>query len=181
VRFSIEVQAAEAAASRATPEQIEQLHAALGATEVVLEDFEQLATMDVAFHEAIFAASGNLVLGFFGSACQSLLVESRRLTYAGSLYRGETSEVALNDHRRILAAIEQHDPGAAREAMLAHLNMTRDVLMEAHRQTRSLSTPLRSEDVLTLAIEKHRGQPRESPQRADESGYSQTSPEGISQ
>jgi len=46
------------------------------------------------------------VLAFIGAGFQSLLVESRRLTYAESLYRGETARVALADHQRILAAIE---------------------------------------------------------------------------
>jgi DNA-binding FadR family transcriptional regulator len=57
------------------------------------------------------------VLAFIGAGFQSLLVESRRLTYAESLYLGETARFALVDHQRILAAIERRDSIAAGEAM----------------------------------------------------------------
>jgi DNA-binding FadR family transcriptional regulator len=163
-RFSIEVQAAELAAERATPEQIEWLHASLQETEAALEDFEQLARADVAFHDAIFAASGNQVLAFIGAGFQSLLLESRRLTYAGSLYRGATAQVALDDHRRILAAIERRNPAEAKQAMIDHLVMTRDVLLEAHERIRTLPGRLRSEDILALAVDEQRRRRGEPPE-----------------
>jgi GntR family transcriptional regulator, transcriptional repressor for pyruvate dehydrogenase complex len=156
-RFSIEVQATQLAAERATSEHVAQLRDLLHATEAVLEDFERLARADVAFHDGIFAASGNAVLAFIGAGFQSLLVESRRLTYAGSLYRGETARVALADHQRILAAIERRDAGAAGEAMQAHLSMTRDTLVTAYERLRSLGPMrLKSEEILALAIDAYR-------------------------
>ncbi|HLJ66064.1 MAG TPA: FadR/GntR family transcriptional regulator [Chloroflexota bacterium] len=153
VRFALETQAAELAAVRATPAQIRLLRESLEASEAALDEFEQLARADVAFHDAIFAASGNEVLAFIGAGFQSLLVEGRRLTYAGSLLRGETARVALEDHRRILAAIERKDPSGAGQAMVDHLNMTREVLLEAHKLMSTYSTPLRTEEVLALAVE----------------------------
>lgn len=155
-RFSIEVQASQLAAEHATTEHITQLRDLLHATEALLEDFERLARADVAFHDGIFAASGNAVLAFIGAGFQSLLVESRRLTYAGSLYRGETARVALADHQRILAAIERRDSAAAGEAMLAHLAMTRDTLVAANERLRALG-PMRltSEEILALAVDEY--------------------------
>jgi GntR family transcriptional regulator, transcriptional repressor for pyruvate dehydrogenase complex len=166
VRFSIEVQAAELAAERATPERIKQLREAFKASEAALGEFEQLARADVAFHDAIFAATGNQVLAFIGAGFQSLLVEARRLTYAGSLYRGETAEVALEDHRRILAAIERKDPAQAKQTMIDHLTMTRDVLLEAQKRISTFPRPggsrLGTEEVLALALDEQRQRAAES-------------------
>ncbi|MGN6683573.1 MAG: FCD domain-containing protein [Devosia sp.] len=37
----------------------------------------------------------------------------------------------LSDHTRIVEAIERHDPAAARQAMIRHLNYVRRAMLEA--------------------------------------------------
>jgi DNA-binding FadR family transcriptional regulator len=157
VRFPIEVQAARLAAQRAGPPQVDRIRSALEATRAVLEDFEALARADVAFHNAIFEASGNQILALLGVGFQNLLVESRRLTYAGSVFRGETSKVALADHTRICQAIAAADVEAAGEAMREHLLMTQRALQAAHDRLRQFgNAPLTTAQMLELALLKHR-------------------------
>jgi GntR family transcriptional regulator, transcriptional repressor for pyruvate dehydrogenase complex len=152
VRRSLEVQAAGMAASRANEDDIERLVDALNATEDVLDDFESLAVADVKFHGAILRAAGNRVLLLTASSFDRLLVDSRRLTYAGAIYRGEGGYVALAEHRRILEAIRTKDPGSAEAAMILHLNTTKQLLETAYEQLRNAGTrKFSTRDILRLA------------------------------
>jgi DNA-binding FadR family transcriptional regulator len=170
VRFPIEILAAQLAAQRATPQHVDQLRSALKATRAVLEDFEALARADVAFHNAIFEASGNQVLALLGTGFQDLLVESRRLTYAGSVFRGETSNVALADHTRICEAIATGDGEAAGVAMREHLLMTQRTLLAANERLREFgNSPLSTAQMLELALRKHR-EAGDQPHPAQEEG-----------
>ncbi len=139
-RFSFEVQAAGLAASHAQPGHLERLRTSLEKTTEVIDDFEALAVADVEFHQAVSDASGNGVLALVSWSFQKLLVDSRRLTYAGAIYRNEGGRVAFEDHSRILEAIEAHDPVQASEAMQLHLNMTRGLLSRAYEELRASST-----------------------------------------
>lgn len=168
VRFPIEMQAAQLAAQHAEPQDIDRIRAALEATRAVLDDFEALARADVAFHNAIFEASGNQILALLGAGFQNLLVESRRLTYAGSVFRGETSQVALADHIRLYEAIAAADVEAAGEAMREHLEMTQRTLVAANERLREFgNAPLTTAQMVELALLKYR-QAEESRRTKDE-------------
>lgn len=76
VRFPIQVRAGQLAAQRAVPRHVEHMRSALDATRAVLDDFEDLAPADVAFHNAIVEASGNQVLALVGAWFQTGTVRS---------------------------------------------------------------------------------------------------------
>jgi len=170
VRFPIEVRAAQLAAQRAEPQQVDQIRSALEATRAVLDDFEALARADVAFHNAIFEASGNQILALLGAGFQNLLVESRRLTYAGSVFRGETSKVALADHTKICEAIAAADMEAAGQTMREHLLMTQRALVAANERLREFgNAPLTTAQMVELALIKYR-EAEERHHKAEEEG-----------
>jgi NAD(P)-dependent dehydrogenase (short-subunit alcohol dehydrogenase family) len=72
---------------------------------------------DIAFHQALIAATGNRALGVLVERIHGSLLAAR-YPLARPQYRIER---ALPEHRRIIAAVAQGDPVAAREAMTAHL------------------------------------------------------------
>jgi DNA-binding FadR family transcriptional regulator len=81
---------------------------------------------DIAFHRAIIDATGNRALGNMTEPIHRALIAARR-----PLARPEARlERSLPEHRRILAAVAQSDPEAAREAMRDHLMTVEAYLRE---------------------------------------------------
>ncbi|GAA4832060.1 FadR/GntR family transcriptional regulator [Actinomycetospora corticicola] len=127
-RQGLESQCARIAASRATPEDLEELAASL---DLMADEIAQgLPGLDGdrRFHRGVARASHNPLL-------INLLEEVRDAldrTSAKSLTRPGQPARSLEDHRRILAAIRSHEPADAGDAMLAHLVGTTDPVLE-HR------------------------------------------------
>ncbi|HWM12511.1 MAG TPA: FCD domain-containing protein [Solirubrobacteraceae bacterium] len=72
---------------------------------------------DIAFHRALIDATGNRALGSLTEPIHRALIAARR-----PLARPDARlERSLPEHRRILAAVAQADPPAARDAMRDHL------------------------------------------------------------
>jgi len=115
VRRIIEPELAALAAQRAAPEEIENLRIL---ADLPLDDsLEQHIERDTNFHVAIARATKNTVLQIVLSSISDLLRESRRRSF---LVPGEL--VAARDwHHTVFEAIEQHDPEAARTAMVEHM------------------------------------------------------------
>ena len=90
-RRAMEAEAAACAATRATPEDIDRIAVHLNLMREAKNDAVENVKHDTAFHRRIAVASGNSVFLWF------------------------------QDHERILNAIRQEDPAAARTAMLKHL------------------------------------------------------------
>jgi DNA-binding FadR family transcriptional regulator len=81
---------------------------------------------DIAFHRALIAATGNRALGNMTEPIHRALTAARR-----PLARpGARVDRALPEHRRILAAIADRDPEAARAAMRDHLVTVEGYLRE---------------------------------------------------
>lgn len=118
VRESLEGQAAQLAAERATPAEV----AAIGRQALEVE--KQIAEgrtyfrANCEFHLAIAQASHNSVLA---ESLRHLLREVR--AYRERLMREivEISERDMTEHRAILEAIRRHEPVGARRAMVKHL------------------------------------------------------------
>lgn len=86
---------------------------------------------DIAFHSAIFRASGNQVLPRVVEPIQRAMGTLRpRL----ALHPEERVQRTLPEHKAILAAIADHDPERAREAMTTHLATIEDYLREYRMQ-----------------------------------------------
>ena len=132
-RRILEIEAASLAAVRATEADLAALSDAFarmsaGAERVrgnpAAEDLFHEA--DVAFHQALIAATGNRALGNMTGPVHRALAAARR-PLARPEYRLERG---LPEHRRILAAIAGRDPVEARAAMCAHLDTVEDYLRE---------------------------------------------------
>lgn len=123
-RRLLEIEAAGLAAQRATQadlvalaEALERMTAAAVQTAGGPSAEDRFHDADVAFHRAVIHATGNHALGRMTEPVHRALAAARR-PLARPEHRLERS---LPEHRRILAAIADRDPDAAREAMHDHL------------------------------------------------------------
>lgn len=124
IRVALEGWAARRAAERRTPDQLKALQDAVdamadaGTGEAARET---MATADVNFHLAIGQAADSPVYLHLLSTIRDVLFNM--LTYhRKELFTGDEGDAAvLMQHRRILSAVRDQDPGAAETAMTDHL------------------------------------------------------------
>jgi GntR family transcriptional repressor for pyruvate dehydrogenase complex len=121
-RLIVEPELTARAAQRATAEDIAALRAAVSAMEKSKNTKERL-TADMAFHDAVFRASGNRI-------CQLLFKQIHRtvLTSMSHLSSRVSLEQPLMYHRRIYKAIRERDAEGARKAMREHILDARSLL-----------------------------------------------------
>jgi DNA-binding FadR family transcriptional regulator len=93
---------------------------------------ERFHEADIAFHQALIAATGNRALGGLVERIHSALLLAR-FPLARPDYR---EEIALPEHRRILDAVSNHDAAEARQAMSDHLDTIAGYLDEHRGQRR---------------------------------------------
>jgi GntR family transcriptional repressor for pyruvate dehydrogenase complex len=117
VRRGIEVQVAGLAAERATDEDVASLRRALDRHRAVLEDLEQAAPADVAFHVALARCTHNDLFVVMLDSLGDVMLEFRRKAMERRGNRG----VGFAEHTRVFDAVAAHDPAAARAAMTTHL------------------------------------------------------------
>lgn len=127
IRLMIEPEAAEIAASRATPDEIanvqelaERLEAGppAGASGVDdLETYLQEIATDAELHAAVVRAAHNVRLNALYDGLRTHVLIARAVF--PRLYRGQPHR--RGEHQRVVDAIAAHDGGAARDAMAAHL------------------------------------------------------------
>ncbi|MHB1553695.1 MAG: FadR/GntR family transcriptional regulator [Acidimicrobiales bacterium] len=130
VRGALDELAAEEAAlhhnDEALARMVEANEAFQRATEGQDQDFERLATLDVAFHLSIADCSGGQLLPTLLAKLNGMLGESRRLTLA-SRPRALRS---AKEHQRIVDAICAGDASAARRAAARHMGAIRELLVK---------------------------------------------------
>ena len=121
-RRIIEPAAAEMAAERATKEDLRRLKESFDTMAANFQgDLDLCSFADLQFHRAILVASHNEVLILLGSAMSAALLASfRRITSLA-----ESHAAAVDAHRAVLDAIRDRDPQAARDGMLAVLEVAR--------------------------------------------------------
>jgi GntR family transcriptional repressor for pyruvate dehydrogenase complex len=131
-RRILEVEAAGLAAERAAPDDVEGIRAALTRMESAAEE-PRTATSerayheaDIAFHQALIAATANRALSVLVGRIHSALLLAR-FPLARPEYRHARS---LPEHRRIFEAIAGADADAARAAMSEHLDTIVSYLRE---------------------------------------------------
>jgi GntR family transcriptional regulator, transcriptional repressor for pyruvate dehydrogenase complex len=113
VRSLLEPEVAAASAQRATPEQIDQMHAALVEQRRSIGRGERRAREDDAFHSLVVAAAGNEVLVHILRAVTNPLLALGR----DWLSDPEGAALALQRNRAILDAIERRRPAEAERCM----------------------------------------------------------------
>ncbi|PSS43235.1 GntR family transcriptional regulator [Arthrobacter woluwensis] len=107
VRAGLEVQASRLAATRITPDQLEQAAAHLRDREAANTAEERLAA-DIRFHRAIVEASGNPLMAELHDG-----LEPAVLLNAGNYPKIEDPAALEQEHRDLLAALEDGDAQAA--------------------------------------------------------------------
>lgn len=117
LRFVLEPEIAGLAAPRIEDQLLATMREAVAIMDRNLRDPDAYVEADLDFHLALAEAVGNpLILSLLDSIVGLLREQrSRIFNIEGGPERGQFH------HKRILAAIEQRDPVAAREAMRAHL------------------------------------------------------------
>ena len=123
-RRILEVEAAGLAAERAEDAELEELSEAFERMRLTAEGARDnpagealYREADIAFHRAVVRAARNPVLGRMTEPIHRALSE----TFSALARPQLRFERGLPEHERILAAVRARDPGAAREAMRAHL------------------------------------------------------------
>lgn len=119
LRLPLEVQSAQLAAGRRTPQQLEAIQAAFEAL-ASEQDESKFHEADVQFHREIAMASGNLLIPLVLDSLAGLLQDFREAWYAAQREEGKLPEL-VEEHRRVLEAIDARDSGAAGRAMSDHL------------------------------------------------------------
>lgn len=119
LRAVIEPPIAERAASRATPEQVRELHALVDEAERahLTEPPERYAELDVAFHACLARMAQNPMLDRLMAVTQEWMAPSRSPALASE----ERVRRSLAAHRSILDAVERSEAHTAREEMDKHI------------------------------------------------------------
>jgi len=128
VRRMVEPETAALSAVNATPAMLAKMQiAVLDMARVSNGRDEALTEADVAFHRLLLAASGNALLSGLGACIEEALRASISITSHPSV----GSEFALDKHLAVFEAVCDGNPGAARNNMVALLDMTEEVLERA--------------------------------------------------
>jgi GntR family transcriptional regulator, transcriptional repressor for pyruvate dehydrogenase complex len=120
-RLGLEVEAAQLAALRHSPEDIERMEAALAGLAEADEAGHDSSEQDLAFHHAIAEAAHNPLFAKVLAFVSAPLLTSIRTMRAKD--RGERVHVEIrrNDHQRIFERIRAGDPAGAETAMRDHI------------------------------------------------------------
>jgi GntR family transcriptional repressor for pyruvate dehydrogenase complex len=105
------------AAQRITEEEVAQLEECLSRSSLGCTDYETYLQADLDLHEIIVTAARNPLLQRFMRSLHSLGKASRERT---AMLPGVV-EQTIQDHQHIVHALRKHQPEAAHQAMLVHL------------------------------------------------------------
>lgn len=117
VRGLVEPAIAERAAKNVTDPELAELREILAAQEAKVARGEPYADEDIRFHEVIGDAARNELLVTVLGVIWDVLRSSREEW----LQTERRAHESLGAHRRILAALERHDPASARAAAAEHI------------------------------------------------------------
>lgn len=123
----METKLAELAAERATPEQLAAIERPLLA--IATEPAETIMTLDLngEFHAAIARAAANIILE---EMSERLLQTSKQVGFK-AIIGVEDWRALQGEHQPIFEAIKDHNPEAARQAMVSHFHHLRLRVIEA--------------------------------------------------
>jgi GntR family transcriptional repressor for pyruvate dehydrogenase complex len=121
-RRLVETGVAELAASRRSRPHLEALERALDHMRAAQKtgETEEFVEADIAFHQALMDAAGNVFVAALFEPVKELVLEGRRETSAIP----EARDHAIDAHQHVLDAVQAGDPAAARRAMEEHLRQT---------------------------------------------------------
>lgn len=125
VRRVLEAESAQLAAQHATDRQLGRLEELLHGMAASLEKPRDYLEMDLEFHVVVAEAASNPVLAQLVNLIRDIYTRYFEIV----LRDPEMNKTSLGFHRRLYAALRDHDADAARQHILAHLSQAeRDVL-----------------------------------------------------
>ncbi|OIQ80507.1 HTH-type transcriptional regulator LutR [mine drainage metagenome] len=126
LRRMLETGAAELAATRISPTELEALGACLEEMRAAhaADDVDRFVTADLAFHDLVLRASGNAFVVLMVEPLSRVLAASRAQTSRVTEIQGH----AIDEHTRVHAALTSGDPERSRLAMDHHMTQTLDDL-----------------------------------------------------
>lgn len=134
LRLAVEGDAAAWAATRRSSAELKRIGRALEVLEAQVQEGAITAAADFAFHQAVAAASGNIlfeqVLQSLDEAIRRGMVIALRLTQERS---PERSQRVLDEHRAVYEAIARGDAQGASLAMRYHLDRVRQRVTDRTR------------------------------------------------
>ncbi|MDD2431968.1 MAG: GntR family transcriptional regulator [Firmicutes bacterium] len=134
IRRALEGLAAQLASNRVTEEQLEKLERYLVKIADAIDkgDIEQTISIDVAFHDVLYQASGNERLEDMISNLREHIQRYRSTSLA---YPGRMKQ-ALIEHRKVVEAIANRDADLAKKLAEQHIVNAENSLMEAIFQSK---------------------------------------------
>jgi GntR family transcriptional regulator, transcriptional repressor for pyruvate dehydrogenase complex len=151
-RLIVEPELAARAASRATTEDLAELHRDLAAMEKSRKVNQQFVEADLKFHRTIFRVAGNRVCSLMFTVVHQSL---ERLIHLTSQLVEPDHTLAL--HKRVYTAIRRNDPEEARRRMTEHLEDARELFVRAADLQAKTSLGSRIEELAPLSGEKGGG------------------------
>ncbi|MEY9973573.1 GntR family transcriptional repressor for pyruvate dehydrogenase complex [Lysinibacillus sp. RC46] len=128
-RIHIESSAASLAAERRTEEELEALKEAVQQFEEVYKcDYDTGQQIDFAFHKLIMQASHNQFFIDTQNNLSELYIKALQFSLSKNLGLEKKRNEVLEEHRKIVEAIERKDARAASSAMILHLTNARNKL-----------------------------------------------------
>ena len=121
VRRALEAESAALAAARRSPQELEQIKAAIDALERAVAEGGDGVAEDVAFHAAIARAARNPYLLATLTYLSRFLIDATRVTRANEATRADFAQQVRDEHAAIVRAIEAQDGVAARLAGATHM------------------------------------------------------------
>jgi GntR family transcriptional repressor for pyruvate dehydrogenase complex len=128
-----EVSAAGWAAERRTEDDLFRIRRCLNDFDPAASGFDSFSEKDIAFHQAIAEASHNRVATMVDKVIHRLVANILEKAYERKTEddRRLMMKQIFESHRKICTAIENGDPGAAKEAMTEHMSLiAADVMTE---------------------------------------------------
>jgi GntR family transcriptional repressor for pyruvate dehydrogenase complex len=126
VRLILEPEIAALAAEKASQDDIARMRRSVKQMEKALEDNNDVDAFiigDFSFHLAIAESTGNSLIRMIIAPVVNLMRDFQ-IYHLKSVEGG--SQKSQGNHKKIMEAIEKHDPGAARKFMRSHIIQVRD-------------------------------------------------------
>jgi len=119
-RLTIELKTIELACQKISKKQLQHLHEIVNRMAEQIESLPEFLNYDYEFHVAVVKAGGNAVLATAFEA----IYEYHKFSQVFTSRDAEDEQVALAQHRKILAALEQKNSSLSRRRLAQHLNQT---------------------------------------------------------
>ncbi len=118
IRTFIEPQVIKICAEKITAKEIEYFENNILAMEQEADGKRFISDLDIAFHKKIVDITGNKIISLIVESIQTALINIKQIVHTDEHFL----KMVCRDHKKIVAALREHDPERASKAMLDHIN-----------------------------------------------------------